>query len=234
MALPFDMQRLEAAGDPFPIAQQVAGSSSYWLAATSSQGVLAYVSGQRGGREFVWRDRQGKTLGVVGGAGNQVALSPDGKELAGDRAGEIWVIEFARGVATRLTFAGGSNPIWSPDNRYVAFWKGDAGIYHKLANGAGAEGPLLRVKGLSVPKSWSPDGRFILYAQINAGTASDLFAIPAEPDAKPFPVVQTPANEDQGQFSPDGHWVAFTSNESGLSEAISPPWKTPLAAVRRC
>jgi Tol biopolymer transport system component len=218
------MQRLEAAGDPFPIAQQVAGSGSYWLAATSSQGVLAYVSGQRSGREFVWRDRQGKTLGVVGGAGNGVALSPDGKELAGDRAGEIWVIEFARGVATRLTFAGGSNPVWSPDNRYIAFWKGGAGIYRKLANGAGAEEPLLQAKGLSVPKSWSPDGRFILYAQINAGTASDLFAIPAEPDAKPFVVVQTPANEDQGQFSPDGHWVAYTSNESGLSEIYVIPF----------
>jgi len=106
----------------------------------------------------------------------------------------------------------------------VAYWKGGAGIYRKLANGAGSEEALVRSTGLAVPKSWSPDGRFILYAQINPGTGADLLAIPVEPDAKPFVVVQTPANEDQGQFSPDGHWVAYTSNESGLSEIYVIPF----------
>ena len=75
-----------------------------------------------------------------------------------------------------------------------------------------------------VPKSWSPDGRFLMYAQLNPGTAADLLAIPVDGERKPFVVVQSPANEDQGQFSPDGHWVAYTSNESGLSEIYVIPF----------
>jgi Tol biopolymer transport system component len=225
MALPFDMKRLDAAGDSFPQAQQVVESSSpHWLASASSQGVLAYVSGERGAPQYVWRDRQGNTLGVAGEAGGAVAISPDGKRLAGDRAGDTWVLEFGWEAVTRLTFGkASSNPIWSPDGRYVAYSKG-AGLYRKPANGAGAEEALLRTKALTFPKSWSPDGRFILYAQINPGTGSDLLAIPVEPDAKPFAVAETAANEDQGQFSPDGHWVAYTSNESGLSEIYVIPF----------
>jgi Tol biopolymer transport system component len=153
-------------------------------------------------------------------------ISPDGKQLVGDRDGETWLLEFARGIATRLTFGphGNINPLWSPDGRYVAYYKIGVGIYRKTANGAGAEELLLRTSTLAVPKSWSPDGRFILYAQINPGKGSDLLAIPVEPDPKPFVVVQTGSNEDQGQFSPDGHWVAYTSNESGLSEIYVIPF----------
>jgi serine/threonine protein kinase len=226
MALPFDMKRLETVGDAAPVALSIAeGNESYWLAASSNEGLLAYVSGQRGGWQYVWRDRQGAVLGTSGEAGGVVAISPDGKKLAGDPRGDTWVLEFARGTATQLTFgSGNTNPIWSPDARYIAYWKGGAGIYRKLANGAGLEEALVRSTGLTFPKSWSPDGRFILYAQVKPGTGADLLAIPMEPDAKPFVVVQTPANEDQGQFSPDGHWVAYTSNESGLSEIYVIPF----------
>ncbi len=225
LALPFDMKRLETAGEPFPVAQGIAPSSSKWLAAASSQGVLAYVSGQSAGRQYVWRDRQGRKLGAIGDASAAVMISPDGKQLADYRGGQVWLLEFARGVATQLTFGrGGMNAIWSPDGRYVAYGRPGAGIYRKPANGAGAEQLLVRTPGLAVPKSWSPDGRFIIYAQINRETGADLLAIPAEPDAKPFVVAESPATEDQGQFSPDGHWVAYTSNESGQSEIYVIPF----------
>jgi eukaryotic-like serine/threonine-protein kinase len=231
MALPFDTKRLEPAGDAVPIAQRIVGSGGiYWLASTSGQGVLAYVSGQRSGWQYVWRDRQGKNLGVIPNAGAVAMISPDGKRLLGDRDSDLWVQEFARGNATRLTFApqGGFNPIWSPDGRYIAYDRIGVGIFRKPANGAGKEELLLPVKPLAVPKSWSPDGRFILYAQINPGTGADLLGLPVEPDPKPFVVAQTPATEDQGQFSPDGHWIAYTSNESGHSEIYVIPF--PLSA----
>jgi Tol biopolymer transport system component len=222
MGLPFDMKRLEAAGDAFPIAQGIAANG--YLAATSNQRMLAYVSGQRGGRQYVWRDRLGRNLGAFPDAGDVATISPDGKQLAGDRDdGDSWVLEFARGVATRLTFEQHAfNPIWSPDGRYIAYAKEGAGIYRKPANGAGDEELLVRSQ--SWPKSWSPDGQFIVYAQINPGTGADLLAIPVNGDRKPFVVVQTPATEDQGQFSPDGHWLAYTSNESGQSEIYVIPF----------
>ncbi|MGP8243728.1 MAG: protein kinase domain-containing protein [Bryobacteraceae bacterium] len=224
MALPFDMKRLQAAGDAFPVAQRIAaGSDAYYLAATSKQGVVAYMSRQRGSRQYVWWDRKGKNLGAAGDAGNAVAISPDGKRLLGDHNGNR-VLEFSSGMTTQLTSGDrNTNPIWSPDGRYIAYW-GKGGIYRMAANGAGAEELLVRATTLVAPKSWSPDGRFLMYAQISSGTQSDLLAIPVEPDAKPFVVVETPANEDQGQFSPDGHWVAYTSNESGLSEIYVIPF----------
>ena len=89
MALPFDMKRLESSGDPFPVAQEIAvGTNSNWLAASSYNGVLAYVSGQHGQWQYVWRDRQGRNLGAVGDAGGVVMISPDGKRLVGDPGGD--------------------------------------------------------------------------------------------------------------------------------------------------
>jgi Tol biopolymer transport system component len=116
------------------------------------------------------------------------------------------------------------NPAWSPDGRYVAY-NGSQGIYRKATNGAAPEELLLPSHTLAVPKSWSPDGRYLIYAQIHPGTGADLFALPiGPPDPHPLVLAQTQATEDQGQFSPDGHWVAYTSNESGQSEIYVIPF----------
>jgi hypothetical protein len=225
MALPFDMKRLHAAGDPFAIGQKVVVSLlPYSLAATSRDGVLAYVSGESHAWQYVWRDRQGRKLGTIDGAGGVAMISPDGKRLTGDRTGGTWVLDFARGNATLLAGEGNFNPIWSPDGRYVAYDKLGVGIYRKRADASGPEELLIKEKKLAVPKSWSPDGNFILYAQVNPETGADLLGIPVSPDPKPFALAQTSATEDQGQFSPDGHWVAYTSNESGVSEIYVIPF----------
>ena len=221
MALPFDMKRLEPAGDPAPIVQSIV---SQWLAASSPEGVLAYVSGQHKKGQYVWRDRQGKILGTVPDAGSVVAISPDGKRLVGDRSDDTWVFPPGRGAGTRLMFGpGNSNPIWSPDGRYIAHSM-NGGIGRTPANGAGTSDVVYRAKGLLFPKSWSPDGRYIIYAQVVPGTPAELFAVDVEHESKPIPIAATPANEDQGQFSPDGHWVAYTSNESGVSEIYVVPF----------
>jgi len=227
MSLPFDMKRLASVGEPVPIARQVTSRSFAGLAACSRQSVLAYVSGARTGQQYVWRDRHGKYLGTAGPAGGVVCVSPDGKRLVGD-LGSTRVLDLATGVATDLMAArqGNTNPIWSPDGKYVAisFGKQGWGVYRKPATGAGEWEPLTLAERLTAPKSWSPDGRFIVYAEIRPGTGADLMAIPAQPNATPFALAQTPATEDQGQFSPDGHWVAYTSNESGLSEIYVIPF----------
>lgn len=226
MALPFDMKRLEAAGDAVPIANAIAGNrDAYRLAAASNAGVLAYVSGQQAGWQYVWRDREGRNLGSYPNAGAVAMISPDGKKLVGERFdGGLWVLEFAGGTATRLTFGGGANPVWSPDGKYVAYGKTGDGIYRKLASGEGDEELLTKASNLAAPKSWSPDGKYLVYVQIDFDRGADLMAVPVNGDRKPFPVVQTPAIEDQGQFSPDGRWLAYTSNESGQGEVYVIPF----------
>lgn len=225
MALPFDMKRLRAVGNPFVVAQGIASINGYPLFAASPGGILAYVSGQQSNWQFVWRDRDGRHLGSYPNAGGVAMISPDGKKLAYDYSGETYVMELARGVATPLTFGPeNTNPAWSPDGRYIAYDKVGVGLFRKLASGAGEEELLVPAKNLAVPKSWSPDGNTLVYTQINPGSGADLMAVPVNGDRKPFPVVQTAATEDQGQFSPDGHWLAYTSNESGQAEVYVIPF----------
>lgn len=225
MALPFDMKRLTAAGDPYPVAQGIAPSTDFRsLATASGQGLVAWVSGQSNAWQFVWRDREGKAVGAIPDAGSVVAISPDGKRLVSDREGDIWVIDIATQAATRLTFDQAVlNPIWSPDGRSVAYRHG-YNIVRKPANGAGPEELLLHTNSLAIPKSWSPDGRFIAYDQVTSLNAAQLLALPVEGNRKPVAIANGSGDEDQGQFSPDGHWIAYTSNESGQSEIYVIPF----------
>jgi Tol biopolymer transport system component len=202
------------------------GTNSEWLAASSYIGVVAYVSGQLSRWQYIWRDRQGKNLGAIGDSGGVVMISPDGKRLVGDPGGTIIIQEFGRGATTRLTMgtSGGMNPAWSPDGCYVAY-NGPGGIYRKSTEGGAPPELLLRSQTLAVPKSWSPDGRYLIYAHVYPGRGSDLFALPiGQPGAQPMALWQTPAASSQGEFSPDGHWVAITANDSGQSEIYVIPF----------
>jgi Tol biopolymer transport system component len=226
MALLFDETKLEPAGEASAVAQQIGGgTNSEWLAASSYNGVVAYVSGQLSTWQYVWRDRQGKNLGAIGNAGGTVMISPDGKQLVGDPGSQITTLEFGSRVSTRLTVtAWGQNPAWSPDGLYVAY-NGSEGIYRKATAGGTPPELLLRSEPLAVPKSWSPDGRYLIYVQVYPGTGSDVIALPIDqPGAKPMPVWQMPAASSQGEFSPDGRWVAITASDSGQSEIYVIPF----------
>jgi Tol biopolymer transport system component len=111
-------------------------------------------------------------------------------------------------------------PIWSPDGKRIAFTLNNNLLHQKLAGGEGDEQELLRTNSvdLDIADDWSPDGRFLLYTGGFGKTRSaDLMVLPAN-DPKPVPFMQTEFNEEQGRFSPSGRWVAYVSNESGLSE----------------
>jgi len=141
----------------------------------------------------------------------------------------------ARAVRMRLTIDPDTDhgiPVWSPDGGRIVFGalqgKARLGIYQKPSNGAGAEELLLpsEKKDAQIwPTSWSRDGRFILYTR-GAITLSqaDIWVLPLEGNRKPRLFVQAPAAAYDGQFSPDGRWVAYTSRESGRGEIYVVPF----------
>ena len=136
---------------------------------------------------------------------------------------DIWLITVESGVTSRFTTnpAVDFTPVWKPDGTRIVFRSSRNGrfdLFEKPADSAGDERPLLTTQQDKSPTDWSKDGGFLLYTVGDPKTASDVWALPmTEPaDArKPFPVVQTSFDEIQGQFSPDGRWIAYASNESG-------------------
>ena len=239
MAQPFDPAKLRLSGGPFPVVEQVGYNSSYYLASfsVSENGVLVYDSGGRAQNEqLVWLDRTGKRLGTVGELADRLrlpSLSLDDKQVAVSRFDpkarnyDLWIIELGRGIPTRFTFdpKDDSNPVWSPDGRYIVFSsnrEGVSNLYRKLSSGAGKDELLLKSGQNIFPTDWSPDGRFLLYTSPNPKTKVDLWVLPhpggTPGEKKPVPFLQTESVEALGVFSPDGKWVAYQSDESGTFE----------------
>ena len=187
---------------------------------------VAYRNGSAGGNtELVWFDRSGKRLQSPANYSNP-ALSPDEKRLAVDRfdprakSRDIWIFDLVRGAASRLTFdsADDHNAAWSSDGTRIAFAsdrKGYRDLYRKLANGTGTDELLLESAERKAVEDWSPDGKFLLYTQ---GERPDVWVLPLFGERSPFPFLKTPFSETQPQFSPNGRWVVYNSNESGRNE----------------
>jgi Tol biopolymer transport system component len=141
---------------------------------------------------------------------------------------DIWLIDTARGVPTRLTFDNpDQRPVWSADGSRVAYdsvRKGVFNLYWKLANGAGSEELLLESDQNKGVYGFSPDGRFLLFRNTDPKSGMDLWLLPISGDKKPFVFLKTPFEERDGQFSPDGKWIAYQSNESGRFEIYARPF----------
>jgi serine/threonine protein kinase len=244
LARPFDPDQLMFIGEAVPVAEQlqVLGSPAVGVFAVSETGILAYQTGTGGtDTELTWFDRAGKRLGVLGEPGPymDVELSATAKHATVSmidrtrRTRDIWLFDVARNLRTRFTFEPGDElvSVWSPDGSRVAFNSrrtGSLDLYVKAASGAGADELFLADRFDKVPVSWSHDGKYLLYmalsASSSASTGNDLFVLPLSGDRKPFPFANTPYSEAPGAFSPDGRWIAYSSNESGASEVYVAPF----------
>jgi Tol biopolymer transport system component len=239
---PFDLKHLELRDDAVVVADRVysfnlAGSAAF---SVSANGVLAFVRGSGERSRFVWHDRAGKQTGIVGEPGDyqRPALSHDGRHLAYELYGpdgkaDIWIYDMLRNTATRFTSDSGSetNSVWSPDDRYLVYaaedvHHGTRDIVRRDTSGGGSPEKLFAGNGLLALTDWSADGRFIIFHD-----GMDIYCY-SIPDRKAFPVVQTPFNDLAGRLSPDGHWLAYGSDQSGHSEIYVQPFPNPTSVTK--
>jgi Tol biopolymer transport system component len=199
----------------------------------SEDGVLTYVTYDVPETQLTWVARSQREFEIVGPRGEYGSLSiaPDGKRVAAERVNqktgddEIWIIELSTGRSFPLTLSRVSGPVWSPDGTRVAFTRmdpsGHGDIFVRPSNASGSEEGLLvakRQSGQWAVTDWSADGRFILLAIQGGATANnDLWTLPLD-DRQPRPFLQSSFNKTDAKFSPDGRWVAYTSDESGTSQ----------------
>ncbi len=203
---------------------RVTNANRYAEFSVSGNGTLYYGRGSGSGKaQFVWRDGAGKQIEVVGQPVEVDAwysLSPDGSRVAYGASSnggqsEVWVMEMARGLSTRLTFNGGGSPKWSPDGKQLYYLNGK-GIHRKASDGSRGEELLLKVGGNEFPSNVSPDGKELLYGYDDIRKLS--LSSGSSGEQKPEAYLETKYSEGFAVFSPDGRWVAYRSDESGRPE----------------
>jgi Tol biopolymer transport system component len=211
------------------------GSAAF---SVSEDGTLIYQRPGRWDRQLVWFDRAGTQIGTLGEPAEYVEdprFSPDGRYAAiarmdpEARERDLWVLDAARGIASRLTSDPGLErfPVWSPDGTRLAFMAtrgGPANLYVKLANGSGSEELLLESDLWKFPLDWSPDGKSLLYGAVDPKNRTDIWVLPLSGDRKPWPLLNSPFAENDSRFSPDGKWIAYSSYETGRQEVFVQPF----------
>jgi serine/threonine-protein kinase len=247
-AAPMDVRRLVLTGPGVPIVEQVAISPFSYSAQLdlSSSGTLIYVRAKTAKQELVSLDASGRTWLLRPAAAEYnpgVRFSPDGKRIAlslvGDDNVDVWVYDWERDAMTRLTTnAYAWLPIWSPDGNHVAFTSGKDGgaanVYYTRADGNSEIVRLTNSEYRQIPFSFSPDGKRLAFVQFGPQTKADIWILPLD-DAgsdhpkpgKPEPFLITPADERTPMISPDGHWLAYQSDESGRTEVWVQPFPGP-------
>jgi serine/threonine protein kinase len=246
LAQALDDKRWELSGNPHPVAEQVAfgGVATATALSASAVGPIAFRTGSNGGkRQLVWLDRSGKQLSAVGDVASRgpayMSVSPDYKRLAVQRSidgnADIWVLSLDREGAVRFTTDPRPEiaPRWSPTGDRIVFgFAGKRGfdLYQKTVAGSSSE-ELLITDESKQATDWSQDGQYLLYRSLNPKTGWDIWVFPLTGDKKPFPVVRTDFEERDAQFSPDGEWIAYQSNDSGRFEVYVQPFPGPGARI---
>jgi Tol biopolymer transport system component len=245
LAQSFNAKTLMLAGEPFPIAERVESTVFAGVLAFSASdtGVLAYGVGSGTGAalQMNWFDRLGKLIEAIGPEGNYrgLDLSLDVTRIAAHRhdgqGGDIWITELSRGATSRFTFDAAqdnSSPIWSPDGSRIVFGSvrnGKWGLYLKASDGTGTEDRLIESDAQVLPMTWAPDGRSIVYQVYDPKTQQDQWLLPLSGDRKAVPLLNTVFVEIHPQISPDGRWLAYSSDESGQAEIYVRPFPMGLS-----
>jgi serine/threonine protein kinase len=237
MAQAFDHARFALNGAPIKVTDQVFYETRIWRGnfSASDNGRLVYQPGREdSGAQLLWFNRSGvriKTLGDEKLNISGISISKSGRKIVSDifepqsRLRDLWVHDSRTGIRSRLTFDPVRHefPVWSPDESKVVFSRvskdGRRDIYMKSLDGNGEETPLLQTEEQETPTDWSPDGRFIAYHSWIRGTRKlQIHVLPLEGVRKPFGFLVSEDSNGFATFSPDGHWLAFTSTKGNREE----------------
>lgn len=246
MAQPFDLRRLELAGEAEAAEDGVEADNGSWLGifSVSQNGVLAFAPvNPNFGNQLLWFSSAGKQLGAVGDMGQyrSLRLSPSGQQLAVEHvqpSPNLWIYDLKRNSKSQFTFGPAANvdPVWSPDGKELVFASdrqgGHIDLYRKSVAGPEAERVLLESAKNKFPMDWSPDGGFLLYLEEHEFTNFSLWALPLRGQQVPRLLLKAPFYSNDGFFSPDGRWIAYSSAEQGRSQIFITPFPGPGAKTQ--
>ena len=235
MAQSFDPATGKLAAQPQNVAKGVANDIATWHmdASAAGEGLLVFASGGTGDWQLLWMDRSLKQISTLADKlpNLQFArLSPQGDRVAlqiDNGVNDIWVLDVARGIRTRLTFGPVSNafPVWSPDGKWIAYTSdrnGQSLLYRKPSDGSGAEELLLTDNQPDIASDWTPDGKYLIYSRGLSPSDAELWALPVQGEHKPWQILQRGIF---GRVSPDSHWLAYMSFESGGPQVYAVPFR---------
>jgi Tol biopolymer transport system component len=242
----FDPRSLALSGGVVAIGGTVGAIGNQYFAghavSASTTGTLAYLAPVPDMTTLHWFDEQGRSVGETSIPPAQytgIALSPDGRlalltRRTGPISGNLWVADLQRGGTTLLSDAPGSilYPAWGPDSDQFAFSSsrnGPEDIYVMSAGGGSPERPVLQSSVLvKYAQSWSRNGKYLVYCQLEPKTNQDLWVLPMTgSDRTPQPYLRTPFNELGGVLSPDDRWMAYLSDETGQQEVYVQAFPKP-------
>ena len=237
-AVPFDLERMEARGTAVQVLDDVAYDAVSFGAQydVSRTGTLVYRRHVASSATVQWLDMTGKQEPLLARPAAYVGVprvSPDGKRIAiaiqdGSNQ-DIWVYEPQRDAMTRLTSGGGlfTNPVWTRDGRHVVYALLGGGLRWSRADGAG-QPQVLRPGIIEIPTAFSWDGTRLVYFVPDGNP--QIWSVPIEADSgglkagTPQRFLTTKSNDVDGTLSPDGRWLAYSSDESGIDEVYVRPF----------
>jgi serine/threonine-protein kinase len=234
MAVAFDINSRKVIGSPVTVVSNVQTSNTGNTAqfSISDTGTLAYMPADRApgaGSRLLTVSTSGQ-LSPIAAENRDYSdprVSPDGHFLAAHLQGDendIWMTDIARGTLTRLSMDAGEDetPVWSPDGRFVA-WSGSRGdvlrgIFRRRADGSGTEELIWKLENHAHVRDWTPDGRALILELADPARSYDIWRLDLSDTPAATPFIQTQFNERCSRLSPDGHWLAYVSDESGRDE----------------
>jgi len=235
MAVPFDLDRLEVTGTPRAVVDGIqydpaSGATQYGVA---GNGTLVYQGGAAPGTRLMWADAQGA---MPASPMEQVyydpRVSPGGRRVAVevlDDGDDIWVLDLDRGTQTKISLGAEEDetPAWSPDAAWVAWSRNQDGqrvILRRRADGSGPEEVLWSGPEHAHVSMYAPDGRSVLFEKQVASANTDIWLLTLDGSGAERVVLGSPFNEVDARVSPDGRWLAYASNEAGISQVYVQPF----------